>query len=613
MADLTVQGSQISADKNLTLAAAKNINLIASADTETNQSQNKSSSTSIGVSVGVGKGSAGLSLDVFASRGKGNANSSSNSYNNTQITAGETLTVNSGADTNIIGANVSGKKITATVGDNLNIESLQDAMTSTANQSNSGFTVSIPINGVNPINGSISNSRQKSNANYASVYQQSGLAAGDQGFNIAVQGNTDLKGAVITSTATADNNQITTGTLTTSDVQNKMDAKASTSGTSLSTDMVNSKYAAVKGLTSNLMNNGKAEVSDNSITLSAIAPAAITITDEAKQKELTGKTKEETVAMLNRDTTNTNRVLAKPDVEALQQKAQLQQADSLLLANTLTTFTDESFRKAFLAKAEMYEVLRDDEGKVKLGDDHKPIMRILDETEKLNLKTNGDNKKLNVFTNGIFNTEASAGKYTVQMTEAPVGEKVYLVYFPEANNFFSELLIAGYQKSLEGTTLGLSNATQEIVNLSQTYGQDGLNLTGHSRGAMTIGNALEALKGMDNLQSPLSNTTVKLVGSAYNAQDAANSLNDLSGGKKNTVQLQVHADDFVGRLLGGNPATYGETPVGSSLIKEWINMFVNSTTVHNCGGDASIACIKKYGDPITISVPAKQPVDGGWK
>lgn len=114
---------------------------------------------------------------------------------------------------------------------------------------------------------------------------------------------------------------------------------------------------------------------------------------------------------------------------------------------------------------------------------------------------------------------------------------------------------------------------------------------------MKIGNALEALKGMDKLQSPLSNTTVKLVGSAYNAQDAANSLNDLSGGKQNTVQLQVHADDFVGRLLGGNPATYGETPVGSSLIKEWINMFVDTTTVHSCygSGAASTDCYPIYG------------------
>jgi len=124
---------------------------------------------------------------------------------------------------------------------------------------------------------------------------------------------------------------------------------------------------------------------------------------------------------------------------------------------------------------------------------------------------------------------------------------------------------------------------------------------------------LEALKTMDNIQSQLSNTSVKLVGSAYNAQDAANSLENLSGGMQNTVQLQVHADDFVGRIIGGNPATYGSTPEGSSLIKEWINMFGASPTVHSCYGDASKACIKQYGDPITVNVPAKQPVDGARK
>lgn len=109
-----------------------------------------------------------------------------------------------------------------------------------------------------------------------------------------------------------------------------------------------------------------------------------------------------------------------------------------------------------------------------------------------------------------------------------------------------------------------------------------------------------------SIQSPLSNTTVKLVGSAYNTQDAANSLNDLSGGKKNTVQLQVHADDFVGRLLGGNPATYGETPVGNNLIKEWIHMFGASPTVHSCygSGAASTDCYPVYGPPKTIDIPS---------
>lgn len=191
------------------------------------------------------------------------------------------------------------------------------------------------------------------------------------------------------------------------------------------------------------------------------------------------------------------------------------------------------------------------------------------------------------------------------MAEAPVGEKIYLVYFPEANNFLSELMIATYQKSLESTALGVTNATQEIVNLSKTYGQDGLNLIGHSRGAMTIGNALEALKTM-GLENPLGDTSIKFVGPAYSVQEAANSLDTLSGGNQTTIQLQNHMADFVGRLIGGNQATYGEVSEGSSLVKEWINMFGEAPTVHGCygAGDGKGSCGQAYGDPITVNVPA---------
>lgn len=239
-----------------------------------------------------------------------------------------------------------------------------------------------------------------------------------------------------------------------------------------------------------------------------------------------------------------------------------------------------------------------------------PVMRLLNEAEKLNLKANGDNQKLNVFTNGIFNDEASAANYTVQMTEAPAGEKVYLVYFPAATNFFSELLTAAYQKSLEGSALGLSNATQEIIKLSQIYGQDGLNLTGHSRGALTIGNALEALLEKEHNQNILSDTSIKLVGPAYSAQDAANSLSTLSGGAQASVQLQAHLNDFVGRLIGGNPATYGDTPDGSSLIKEWIHMFGEAPTVHSCYGGTNEKCTNKYGIATSVAIPANTSTRG---
>jgi len=65
-------------------------------------------------------------------------------------------------------------------------------------------------------------------------------------------------------------------------------------------------------------------------------------------------------------------------------------------------------------------------------------------------------------------------------------------------------------------------------------------------------------------------------------------------------------DDFVGRLIGGNPATYGNRPTGSNMIKEWLNMFGAAPTVHGCygGGDAKGMCGKAYGNPITVNVPA---------
>jgi filamentous hemagglutinin len=58
----------------------------------------------------------------------------------------------------------------------------------------------------------------------------------------------------------------------------------------------------------------------------------------------------------------------------------------------------------------------------------------------------------------------------------------YYLHFPEAANGLSELLVAGYQKSLEGDFWGLANAATELKGLMLQYGQDGLQLEGHSKG-----------------------------------------------------------------------------------------------------------------------------------
>ena len=62
--------------------------------------------------------------------------------------------------------------------------------------------------------GNASYSRGKTTSDYASVTEQAGIYAGDQGYDVDVNKDTQLKGAVIASTADADRNHLTTGPCT---------------------------------------------------------------------------------------------------------------------------------------------------------------------------------------------------------------------------------------------------------------------------------------------------------------------------------------------------------------------------------------------------------------
>jgi hypothetical protein len=269
-------------------------------------------------------------------------------------------------------------------------------------------------------------------------------------------------------------------------------------------------------------------------------------------------------------------------------------------------FANEAYRVSFLEEARFYKVERDPEnGEVVKNANGKPVMVELSTAEKLALKP-GPDGKLNVFTNGINNDESTAGKYAVQMSQLPPEQNIYMVYYPQADNAVSELLVAGYQKFLEGNIGDVANATQEIKDLGARFGEEGLNLIGYSRGAMTVGNALASLASDPGTQGILANTSVRLVSPAYNAQNVANLLDWLSGGQQTTVQLENHADDFVGSLIGWNPYTYDKRPEDSSRLNEWWNMLFDAPTAHSCGGTgvASLECRNNYGTPFTIDVPS---------
>ncbi|WP_405124821.1 hemagglutinin repeat-containing protein [Ralstonia pseudosolanacearum] len=336
--NIDVIGSAVSAGHNSLLNAEGNVNLQAGQSTSSQHSTSGGASASIGISIGVGSQS-GIAFTAGVSGNRGRANGDSSVWTNTHVTAGDTLTIRSGGDTNLKGAVASGKQVIADVGGNLNVESLQNTDHYDSKQQSAGVSVSICVPpicyGASSVSGNVS--QNKLNSDYAGVTEQSGIKAGDGGFQVGVKGNTDLKGGVIASSDKAVQeglNSLTTATLTHSDIQNHANYSGSQVGVSGgysfgggSTDKSGigkdqqgkaDNVNPVPG-TEQPSHGGfvaappivmSASGSASSTTRSAISGGAITITDGAKQQQLTGQTAAETVASINRDTSNTGGALA---------------------------------------------------------------------------------------------------------------------------------------------------------------------------------------------------------------------------------------------------------------------------------------------------------------
>ncbi|MCC8393715.1 hemagglutinin repeat-containing protein [Paraburkholderia sp. MMS20-SJTR3] len=315
--NIIVSGSNVSAN-DVVLAARNQVDLLNTTDTDSTASTNKSSSASVGVSYGT----QGFGVSASMSNAHGDANSDTAMQNNTHVTGETSVTIVSGGDTNIIGSNVNGGTVTADVGGNLNVASVQDTTVSTAHQSSVSGGFSVSQGG-----GSASFSAQNGHAdsNYAQVKEQAGIQAGDGGFNINVIGNTDLKGAVIASDADASKNSLTTGTLTYSDIENQSHYSASSGSIGVGAGVGNTGKAIGPGSVSGAGGAVPMFLNENSddsaTTRSAIGAGAINVTDGARQTQ--------DVEALSRDTTNTNGTVSNtPDVNRILN----QQADTMAAA-----------------------------------------------------------------------------------------------------------------------------------------------------------------------------------------------------------------------------------------------------------------------------------------
>jgi filamentous hemagglutinin len=296
--DINVEGSQLQAGGSALLNAARDVNLFSAENASTLSGKNESHGSSFGVGINFGQGANGLTVSASANAGKGHEKGNSLTHNETTLSAGERVTIVSGRDTTLTGAQVSGHQVTMDVGRNLTLSSEQDSDNYDSKQRSGSVGASGSMGGGS---GSLNLSQSKMHSTWASVKAQTGIFAGEGGFDVKVGGHTQLNGSVLASTAAAELNRLDTGTLGFRDIKNYAEYSVEQQSEGVSTSgSVAGQFLG--NAASGLLMGANGSGSDSSLTRAAVSEGSIVIRDSAnQQQDVTG---------LSRDAAHANQTLS---------------------------------------------------------------------------------------------------------------------------------------------------------------------------------------------------------------------------------------------------------------------------------------------------------------
>ena len=337
--DMTVKGSTVNA-QDIHLKAGNNIHILSSENKSTTIEDYKAKSGSIGASLSKG----GYGIGASYGKGKGQIEETTLTHTPSDITAKDTVSLSSGNDTLIRGGTIKGDKVTANAGRNLTIESEQDKK----NYKETGKTTGLSISYTPGSAVSVSGGKGQTNTDsaYESVTKQTGIYAGQEGYDIQVKNNTRLKGAVIDSQAPAEKNKLTTGTLTWENIDNKAEYKTKASGITVSTNAVSKLNPLGLGYVPTVPVKGKA----GSTTYAAIADSIITTTKEKTDKEI----RHDTENALNK----LSEIFDKKKIEEKQEYVNiLSQVGYRLIGDIAGHKENELYKKAEKARKENNSIL----------------------------------------------------------------------------------------------------------------------------------------------------------------------------------------------------------------------------------------------------------------
>ena len=683
--NINIKGSDISGKQGTTLMADNQVNIKATEQNHQERSTNKSSGFNAGVAIKVSNGAvAGATLG--GNYGKGYGNGDETTYVASHVGDSQSKTVvKAGGDVTLAGSQVKGKGVELDA-ENLKIESLQDKSSYRGKQMNVSASVTVGYGFA--AGGSFNKS--KVNTDYASVNEQAGIFAGNNGYDINVKNKVSSVGGAIISSAEKEKNQMTAQDFEYSNIENYSNAKSSAMGLmggfSVDRDQTSDEDKALnkiyrgedrKGETFEQANPNKANQSlvkfglgTNDVhSTDLYAAAKIGLVNLASNSSQSENNQSTTNAVISDGNFNIASIQGKQNIETIKKSTEqdankLEKADHAKMQKeveqdvaTIQSFTknvggatDEAYRTMFIAEHRMFTHKVDEKGKpiedleiLKKIDEEADaqgisrdvylqnqiekgrniyVLHELSDQERNQLqkvtytdpKTGKTESKYVVAFNGIFNDHNAAAKFAVQNYIAGSNEKtgdinkriykdVYFVHHPKAKNGLSELLVAGYEKMFEtsfGNLLGMDNSSLQAMNIMKQYGKDDLYLGSHSRGTLTLSNALKALNTEDNrAKKLLSGTTIKMVGPAADVTRADGYLSQLQTGKERTtsdgsIRIENHASDPVGSmpiLLGGNSATTSENNLNKGWVERISDIFGDNSSVHNCYGLGQKQCV----------------------
>ena len=271
--DIHIEGSDVQG-KDITLDSAKSIYVRGKETTSKMTQTVKQKQASLGVSYDLLQHRFS-DISVNASGSKGNIAGTDIVHDPSNITATNTLGVNTKQDVHIKDGVLKGEAIQANVGGNLDIQSVQDTHDYTDHTTSSGMGLSLSKKGAfNSIQGSLQ--RTDIDSKYSSVIHPSGMYAGHTGFNMSVGNTTTLEGALLSSKT--DTNTLKTKQLVMKDMENRAKYTYGSKGVSYLADPTigkSSKQYNELGLVPTIMPGEQGK--SNSTTYSAIAKGVLEV------------------------------------------------------------------------------------------------------------------------------------------------------------------------------------------------------------------------------------------------------------------------------------------------------------------------------------------------